>query len=299
MYRSWSRLLFATMTIAVTTFLLISCAAPQKAPTPEPIATSLDQMPGDIATVVTAIQQRIIGYDVDRASNVRFANETASAFAETWSFLRGFAPAGTQLYTYETVTDDPAAKTGCGRLDFEGPLGRRASALYETRFRPSADDLMVEENQVNPVYSDFPEPIMFVVPADVLPTTYPGNYPELLEFVGERAVNPLTPESISPEKSEYTIFVFLLDRISPSSKLEVKISNEKTGIRGYKESTMYIDFNGWRVALLSGRFTLFDPEGTNPLYVKAILTPGQQARTKSRAPKPIGLFCLDGSRPKP
>jgi hypothetical protein len=259
-------------------------------------------MPADAAIVAVAIQERMTTTGQREVQNVKFAGEIEKSFAQTWSFAKGFVNRGTQFYLYQQKADDPSTKTVAGRFDLEGPLGRRASAFYLTRYRLYQGELVIEDTRVAPIYSTFPEPIMLVVTAETLLNNmdaYPDTYVELLQFVGERAANIEKPSSVFPEKKDYVIFLFLLDRISSSSKLEVKISNEKTGVLGYKDSTRYIDFDGWRVALLSGRFVLFDTEGTNPLYVKAVFTPGKEAPPLSRSPKLVGLFCLDGSRPQP
>jgi hypothetical protein len=144
--------------------------------------------------------------------------------------------------------------------------------------------------------------MMFVVPIEALSQGmggYSETYAALLQFVGERAIDPEKSESFPMEKRDYVIFVFLRDRISPSSKLEVKISGEKAGTRGYKDSTSYIDFDGWRVALLPGRLTLFDNSGTAPLHLKTVFTPGAEVPSLRRAPTVVGLFHLDGTIPEP
>ena len=300
MFFLFSKFRFVALTI--TLLLIIGCAAIEGVKAPEPIATSLEQMPNDASMMARAIQERMTMTGQEQVQNVRFTGETGATLSQTWSFMKGFVHTDAQLYEYQAAADTPSAKTASGRLDFEGPLGRRASALYHTSYRLSGINLVVEEARVEPIYSNFPEPMMFVIHAEELPKetgAYPGTYTGLLHFASEHAVNPSKPESISLEKEEYVIFVFLLDRISPSSKLEIKVSDEKNGIRGYTKSTKYIDFNGWRVALLYGRFIMFDNRGTQPLYVKAVFIPGREVAALSRSPKLVGLFYLDGTRPKP
>ena len=63
-----------------------------------------------------------------------------------------------------------------------------------------------QKPKVSKGYSIFPEPMMFVVPADALTSKkLPGSYAKLLQFVGERAV-PLRGATL--QKREYIIFVF-------------------------------------------------------------------------------------------
>jgi hypothetical protein len=295
-----SKFRFAALTLA--TLLIIGCAVPRWGlDLPEPIATSKEQMPSDTAMVAMAIQERMTKTGQGQVQNVRFAGDTAAGLVQKWLTEEGLIFTGTQLYLHQEQAGDPLAKTVSGRLDFEGPLGRRASAIYLTQYRLSGNDIVVEEIRVVPIYATSPEPIMLVVPAEALPeepVAYPDTYTGLLQLVGEHAVNLAEAESIPLERREYVIFVFLLDRISPSSKLEVKISDEKNGIRGYTKSTRYIDFNGWRVALLSGQFILFYNRGTNPLYVKAVFSPGREVGA-IRIPQLVGLYCLDGTKPQP
>jgi len=259
---------------------------------PEPIATSLDQMPEDAAMVAAAIQKRMIGAGQEQVQEVKFGGNAGAEITQPWSTEEDFVPSGAQLYLNEPTADDPSEKNTSGRLDFEGALGRRASVRYDARYRSSEHGRIIQETRVTPIYSYFPEPILFVVPAQALSTPYPDRYGELFQYVGERAVNYAQPESVVLEKKEYVIFVFFLDRISPASKLEVKISDKSTDIYGYKDSTKYIDFNGWRVALLAGRFILFDNGEEPDLFVKAVFTPGKEVGF-IRPSKLVGLYCLN------
>lgn len=259
---------------------------------PEPIATSLEQMPEDAAMVAVAIQKRMTRAGQEPVQKVRFVGDAGAELTQPWSTEEDFVPTGAQLYLNQHKADDPSEKTTSGRLDFEGPLGRRASVRYDARYRSSEQGLVIEEARVAPIYSYFPEPILFVVPAQALSTPYPDRYAELFQYVGERAANYAPPEPVVLEKKEYVIFAFFLDQISPASKLEVKISDESASIYGYKDSTKYIDFNGWRVALLPGHFTLFDNGDKPDLFVKAVFTPGKEVGF-IRPSRLIGLFCIN------
>ena len=264
---------------------------------PEPIATSLDQMPEDAAMVAAAIQKRMTRAGQEPVQKVRFVGDAGAELSQPWSTEEDFIPTGAQLYLHQPSADDPSEKTTSGRLDFEGPLGRRASVRYDARYRSSEQGIVIEEARVEPIYSYFPEPILFVVPAQALPTPYPDRYGGLFEYVGERAVDYDQPESVVLEKEEYVIFVFFLDRISPASKLEVKISDNSADIYGYKDSTKYIDFNGWRVALLPGHLTLFDNGEKPDLFVKAVFTPGKEVGF-IRPSRLVGLFCINEASPE-
>jgi len=267
---------------------------------PEPIATSLDQMPDDAAMVARAIQQRVTGTGQGRAQNVRFADNVGTGLAQPWSKEAGFIPTGAQLYLHQAKADDPTGKTTNGRLDFEGPLGRRASVRYDALSRTDGNGVLIEEARVTQIYSTSPEPLMFVVPAEVLPTDasgYPNTYAGLLQFADARAVRSTKTASVSKQPKDYVIFVFFQDPVSDSANIHVKVSDESSGINGYGKSTRYVNFGGWRVGLLAGRFVLFGDKTSNLLYVKAVFTPGEEVGFLHRTPKLVGLFSMSGSTP--
>ena len=258
----------------------------------EPIATSLEQMPDDAATVTVAIRNRIMVPPRGAHPNATFAGGVGENIQPLWFAADGFVPAGVQLFVHQAKADDPSVRTAVGRLDFKGPFGRRASVRYEAHYRTAGGGVTIDEAEVTPIFSELPEPMLFVVPAEAIQAVLPDTYGELLGYVGERAVPFAQMKSAAPGKKEYVIFVFLLDQSSPSAKLEVKISDDPENIYGYKESTKYIDFNGWRVALLAGRFILFDNGEKPDLFVKAVFTPGKEAGF-IRMPKVVGLYGLN------
>jgi len=306
---------FRFFVLAITTLFFFGCAdvggrveqytqkvtrMMDRSDLPEPIATSLDQMPDDAAMVARAIQQRVTGTGRGRVQNVRFAGNVGTTLTQPWSKEASFIPTGAQLYLHQAKADDPTGKTTSGRLDFEGPLGRKASVRYEALCRTTGNGILIEEARVTQVYSTFPEPLMFVVPAEVLPANagdYPNTYVELLQFAGARAVPSTKTASLSKQPKDYVIFIFFLDQASDTANISVNVSDEPSGIHGYKESTRYVNFGGWRVALLAGQFTLFGDKTSQPLYVKAVFTPGEEVGFLRRAPKLVGLFNISGSSP--
>ncbi len=246
---------------------------------PEPIAVSLDKMPEDAARVTIAIHNKITMADNDPSEKVRFEKEI-----DAGSFLIGkeLKFSGTELYIYQTKKSNPSDKTIAGKIDFEGPLGRRASALFLSRFRSAENEIVIKKARVEPLYSTEPEPVMFIVEAASLPKSanlFPDSHMELFEFAGKKALSPSSKEFVAEEIGEnvdYAVFVFLLDRISPSADLQVKVSPNKNSLYGYKEATRYLDYNGWRVGILTGQFSLSGWDQAEPLYIKAVFKPGKE-----------------------
>ena len=266
---------------------------------PDPIAVSLDKMPKDAAMVTIAIHDKIVRADRYKSKNVRFEKNI-----DAGSFLIGkeLKFSGAELYIYQTKKSNPSEKTIAGKINFEGPLGRRTSALYQSRFLSTKKEIVIKEARVEPLYSTKPEPAMFIVPATSLPESanlFPDSYMELFKFAGKKAISPSSKEVISEETEEnveYAVFVFLMDRISPSAKLQVKVSTDKTSVYGYKQATRYLDFNGWRVGILTGQFSLSGQGQAEPLYIKAVFVPGKEVG-KFRPSRLIGRYAIHKTEP--
>jgi len=256
---------------------------------PDPIAVSLDKMPEDAAIVTTAIHNKMMMTDPYTSDHVRFEKDM-----DADSFLIGkeFKFSGTELYIYQIEKSNPSEKTIAGKIEFEEPLGRRASALFLSRFSSVKNDIVIKETRVEPLYSTKPEPVMFIVPAASLPKNanqFPDSYRELFEFAGHKAVSPSSEKA--EESTAYAVFVFLLDRISPSAELLAKVSTDKTGVYGYKKATRYLDFNGWRVGILKGQFSFSGQDQAQPLYIKAVFIPGKEVG-KIRSPRLIARYAI-------
>ena len=266
-----------------------------------PIATSLEQMPVDAGAITHAIYKNItLVHDDAGAIRVNFTGAAISQLPSDHRVLRNFRLSEAHLYEHEPSHIK-------GTLFLEDAIGRRSSVSYEAEYRRTGDTITVETIDVNPIYSRVPEPVMFVVPAhrispdrDGLPSTFTG----MLEFAASRAVNPTQREAGFDGVREYVVMVFLLDRISPSAKFDFMVAEESASYGGYKESTRYMDFDGWRIALLSGKLrlvgdaaspmtTLGGHEGESRLYFKAIYIPGREAGF-IRIPKMVGLYCMGG-----
>lgn len=266
---------------------------------PEAIASSLDEMPNDAAAVATAIGSHITATG-PRKQKVDFGPDAETGILQNCRFPKYFTLTGAQLFSNEVIPNSLSEKSTSGRLDFEGPMGRRYSVSYNAEYLSGKDAIVIQEAEVTPIYSNFPEPRMYVVPAEVLLTPgnrYPQNYGKLLELVSRYAIPSTRSKSISKKEKDYVIFIFFRDQIAPSARLEVKISEEPSSISGYKESTRYMKADGWDVALLPARFTLFGKENSPPLYVKAVFTPGKEVSFARRTPRRVGLFTLSGNMP--
>jgi len=264
---------------------------------PVPIATSLEQMPPDAASLAAALQERLTDSSTQTSQSVSFSAAAGSVLTRERTLFQGFTLSHVELYVHSATESN-------GRMKLESPFGRTASFTYNMKYTASGTTLAVNDVSLDPVFSRLPEPAMFVVPAEKVPrndTMKPSSYGDLLQFAVMNAIDPNNPALISGQMHEYVMFIFFVDRVSTSAKVEVKISDEAYSYGGYKDSTRYLDFDGWRVALLSGKFSLSNKSITNPgavsdsngLFLKAIFTPGKEAGLL-RLPQQVGLFCVGG-----
>ena len=83
-----------------------------------------------------------------------------------------------------------------------------------------------------------------------------------------------------------------MDRVSPTADSELKISQEDISNFGYKDSSKYIDINGWRIGILPGKFNL----AVSDWFIKVTFTPGEEMGGGSRFTRLVGLFPLELKR---
>ena len=166
----------------------------------EPIATSLQQMPDDAATVTVAIRNRVMVPPRAPHPNATFVSGVGEKIKPLWLAEDRFVPAGVQLFVHQTNADDPSVRTAVGRLDFKGPFGRRTSIRYEANYRTAGGAVNIDDVELQPIFSELPEPMLFVVPAKAVQTALPDTFGEFLAHVGERAVPFTQRQSAPPEK---------------------------------------------------------------------------------------------------
>ena len=72
--------------------------------------------------------------------------------------------------------------------------------------------------------------------------------------------------------------------------VEVKLSENETGLGGFKKNSRYMDVGGWRIGIVPDvRFDLGDAD----FFVKVVLTPGEEVGFAARQPRLVGLFPVD------
>jgi hypothetical protein len=156
--------------------------------------------------------------------------------------------------------------------------------------------IIIDYAEARPYYPPSPGLELFVVEAARLPADIDiaaESYFALIDFVRPLAEPPKNSSSLYDEVREYDIFVFVRDKIAPDARIEVKKSAKPDGLDGISERTRYHDFDGWPVARVRARFSLYSDQARPALYIKVIFTPGRE-NGLLRRPVLIGRFHLSG-----
>jgi hypothetical protein len=255
---------------------------------PDRVFESFTAMPRDAQAVVAAVVDRVQGGTKPVAA-VRFAPALGPVPpADTYT---GFTWRGASLFRYD-IGDTDATRSISGLLEFDDPLGRKAAVLFEGAYAVAGNTLEVNDLTVASHFLEMPRSAMFVLPADALTGAtgpVPDGHAALFAFAQQRAISWERPDEVVAGERDYAIVVFLLDRVSPSAKFEVKLSDKRTSPDGFAGASRYLNDGDWRMGVVAGKFAL----DTVKLFVKAVVTPGTEQGVLSRQPEVTGLYALD------
>ncbi len=213
---------------------------------------------------------------------------------------QGFEMRQVTLTSYDLLAGEPTGHRVTGQMRFADSAGRHATSGFAIDYRVTQDTIMLERASRQAVFSTFPEMEMFIVPSSALlnaSQTVFESFVELHQLAKDTAVS-LNDANVEQKKQSYTAVVFIKDRIAPDSKLEVRISSDKSmGSAGYKDDTRYRRYDdGWVIAMVSGKFDL---NSAKPFWVKVVFTPGSDGHDHSQRERLIGLFSTAIKTPEP
>ncbi len=250
---------------------------------------TFSDMPRDAQAVVAGIVDRSLGGPKPVAS-VRFAQTTGPAPAATT--YGGFTWRSSSLFRYGEVSGNASGRSIAGVFELDDPLGRKAAVLFDTAYTLAGNVLDVTALNTASLFVEKPRSAMFVLPADTLTGTQgpvPEGHAALYQFAQQHAVSWARPDEVIAGERDYAIVVFLLDRVSPSAKFEVKLSDKPSSPDGFAGASRYLNDGDWRLGVVAGKFAL----ETVKLFVKAVVTPGTEQGALSRQPEVTGLYALD------
>ena len=277
---------------------LVACQTAQTTPVEVaaiPIAN--EDVSADLKLAVAGIVKRMQG-EKDMA-HVRFSPGAGTRLAEPGFAYNGFALTRTSLLNHAPLAGDPNGIGVGGFLFFEDAMLRRAAVTFEADYTVAKDGITFARAEIGQVLSRHPKVRMFVMPANAVVGKLAGirSCQGFYNLAREHAIDRRNPAAISKTSQDYVIVVFFEDRIAPSDKVEVRVTDDRSGTSGFGQGTTVYDFNGWRVAVVGYNFILFGPK---PLYVKVIHTPVRDdIGAFSRTEQVVGLYSVGKPMPKP
>lgn len=281
------RLMFAT----VLTMSLSGCAVQVGYDLPGAITADSSQMPKDVQALSATVEGLLRGQSGSAIEGVTFTSPGPPQIAEDEFRYQGFNLKKTELVRYAQRPGNEDGRVVAGKLGFEDSIGRRIEVLYYADYVYKDGGITIADLRAAPLYSTFPEAIMFLLPARAVVEAggLPQTHSEIIAFASEHAVDWTTVSGVTGQTDNYIIVTFLMDRVSPSAQVELKISDTKIGNAGYKNSSKYLDILGWRIAVAPGSFNL----GNASFFVKVVFQPGDEVGFGGRYKRVIGLYPLD------
>jgi hypothetical protein len=266
---------------------------PARYPLPTPLATTQTNMPIDAVRVAAAIIDRLSG-GTGLAAGVMFSDEAGAKVDASRSALPGLDWRDSKLLQYAPVEYSPRVaphgRVAAGQLEFADDLDRRATILFSVEYSLADEPIAVLNIEIAPIFALDPEVALFVVDAVDVPGTagaVPPTHAGLLRLALEKGVRW---RSVPPPDGarDWMIFAFLMERVSPSSRLRLGVTDQPQTAALFDATARVLDDGGWRVAVMPGRFSLYEAG----LWARAEFAPGVEADPKDRRLRTIGLFPL-------
>ena len=285
---------------AVAGVLVVAgCAAPPELEVSVPQPVAEEEVRIDIKGAITGIVQTMRGVKPGTVDGIRFdPGAVTSHLVEPGFAYEGFALTETKITEYGQPKDDPDARTIEGFLNFEDAYGRRNAVRFEAGYRIGADSITFTKVAGGQVYISEPAVEVFIVPSTVVAGGLAAtkDYGALYKLVVENAVSPKKPASVPKGKHDYIIFGFFKNRVSPTAKVDLRLSDQSATAGGYNKGVSIHNFRGWPVTMMPARFKL---HGDAPLYAKVVYKPGKELGAFQRQERLVGLYALGKSQPAP
>jgi hypothetical protein len=232
------------------------------------VADNIFAMPKDASRILLAVSAKILNSDKEN-SNVTFQSDypVKLPFAELFSLDKAV------LLTY-----DGESKALKAELFFSDTLGRTCAYSVNASYVVNDNKIVVNRYTAVEKYTAPQNAVCFIFPTKeykkLKKNNLPQSYYDLYKYAATKAVTPRQAVKYK-DKMEWTIMVFMLDRMSKSAKMVLELSKEKgSSDKGYDSFSKYLIYSGWRVGEVTGKFHLLKPDSQNPLYAKAFCSSG-------------------------
>jgi len=247
---------------------------PEKKLTKPIVASNIFDMPKDASRVVLAISARLLD------SNKKIKDVTVQPLNQTNLIdnrLFNFQNSILLSYKDGNFADQKSLKADAFFID---SLGRSLAFTINATYTTQSNQIIVQNYTVLNKYTPAKNTVCFIVPANKYLKFNKQNIPRTFyDLYQYAALNSVTPDQTSNygKNTQWATMVFFLDRMSKSAVSELGVSDKVSKYdKGITKNTKFINYNGWRVGIVVGKFHLLQPNFTHPLYVKAFYTPGKE-----------------------
>jgi len=280
-----NKILKITISIIISLFF-ISCATdnlsissliqPKTANKQPVVSDNIFDMPRDAYKVVLAIGSKII----KKRGNYRdvvLQSPYQSNFKEAALFT--FEKAVLISYSDNLNTNSKMLKADIYFID---SLKRKIAYTINANYLMKNSKIIVNNYTVSDKFLATNRSICFIVPADKYKNIFfqkkdvLESFYMLYEYAAKNAVTPNSNNLYNIEKN-WAILVFFMNRMSKSATVQLGIGdNTNKYDLGYTKDSKYINFDGWRVATVVGKFQLLSRSSKKSLFAKAFFTPGKE-----------------------
>lgn len=222
----------------------------------EPVVTTLDQAPEDIALVTTALVARMRGITGAEATlPVKFAPSLSSRLIE-----RSFRYDGFDVDSITVSFIGPASGWEQGRrifgtVQFTDQLGRRTATAFGVDYLFDDAEIYVDDVALDLAVPANPDIRLYLLPterASEMLAEAATNHLDLMAFIAEHALDVNNASGIC----NCAIIAASFDRLPGDAHLFASVREAGSGDKIVMGSHFVMDFDGWRVAVLDGRIDL-------------------------------------------
>lgn|GEM_PF-2464864 len=243
----------------------------------EPLVTTLDEAPADIALVATAIAARMRVDDALETPPVVFAPDMADRLHERSFRYEGFYVDSITLTYMGPASGPEAGRRLFGTFQFADEMGRRTAAGFGVEYVFDGEEIFVSDVALNLATPVDPDIRLYLLPTDKASEMLENatdNHLELMAFVAEHALDVNNASGIC----SCAIVAATFDRLPGNAHLYASASNTVSGEKITLGSHFLLDFDGWRVALLDGQIDL---SPNSHMTIEALYAPAPKASNET------------------
>lgn len=253
------------------------------------------ELPGQTQAVLGALLSAIRG-EKTMAENVSFDPKGMHEIGDPDVDWKYYGVAATEIDIDIVVPENKTTSHGIlrGVFNFVSDIGQKRSEFFYANYTiTNKRKLVITESATGPVYPDFPRVACFYVDNEALMQAAPRltSFRALYLFALDNSYNMFaSPEEIAkkaeyeqlsffdkmtssgllhePVDGKFAVLVFMMDRISPIARFEIKMNSSKNGVGDCPADPVYLFFDeGYAMGMYQGEGEIMDRKST--FYVHA------------------------------